>query len=307
MTTARKPRTHEFYARATRMTTLGRHAALVDQLSDDLDELVRVIQGLIIYDAVASDFYGCELSEERQHAIHIRPIEHVLDGILALDGRPLSVARPPERRLAGRCHHFVRLLVAILRAKGVPARMRCGFGAYFTSDSFEDHVVCEYWNQIERRWVLVDPQFDEIFCKRLDLAHNHLDVPRDQFLVAGDAWQRCRSGNADPARFGIGFAQQYGLWFIAGSLVRDVAALNKDELLPWDVWGAQPKPDHTMSDGQLAFFDELAVLTRDPDKSFDELRKRYNSDERLQVPATVFNAILQRREAVYSDPQEPAA
>jgi hypothetical protein len=43
------------------------------------------------------------------------------------------------------------------------------------------------------------------------------------------------------------------LWFVAGSLVRDVAARNKVELLPWDAWGAQPQPDETLDDDQLAF------------------------------------------------------
>jgi hypothetical protein len=286
----------EFYARASAMTAVGRHAALVEALPSDVDGLVRVMQGLIIYDAVASEFYGCELSEERQRSIHIRPVEEVLDGILALDPGPLSAARPPDRRLAGRCDHFSRLLVAVLRAKGVPARVRCGFAAYFNPGYFEDHMVCEYWSAGERRWVLVDPQFDEVFRERLRIGHDHLDVPRDQFIVAAQAWERCRSGAADPARFGIGFAQHYGLWFVAGTLVREVAALNKVEVLPWDVWGAQPRPDQTLQEDQLAFFDELAALARDPDDSFDELRERYEADGRLQVPTTVFNAILGRAE-----------
>jgi Transglutaminase-like superfamily len=298
MTKATTRRTREFYARATAMTAVGRHAPLVVELPDDTDELAAVTQGLLIYDAVASDFYACELSEDRQSAIHIRPVEEVLDGILALDERPLSVARPPERRLAARCHHFVRLLVAILRAKGIPARVRVGFGAYFNPGHFEDHVLCEYWRGDEQRWVLVDPQFDQIWRERLSIGHDHLDVPRDRFLVAGEAWERCRSGAAEPARFGIGHTEMYGLWFVAGSLVREIAALNKVEVLPWDAWGAQPHPDETLSDDQLAFFDELAALTRDPNQSFDELRERYEADHRLRVPGTVFNAIRGRREAI---------
>jgi hypothetical protein len=146
--------------------------------------------------------------------------------------------------------------------------------------------------------VLLDPQFDEVFRERLGIGHDHLDVPRDQFIVAAEAWERCRSGAADPARFGIGFAQHYGLWFVAGTLVREVAALNKVEVLPWDVWGAQPQPGQTLREEQLAFFDELAALARDPDDSFDELHERYEADGRLQVPTTVLNAILGRPEPI---------
>jgi hypothetical protein len=29
-----------------------------------------------------------------------------------------------------------------------------------------------------------------------------------------------------------------GLWFVAGNLLRDAAALNNMGMLPWDAWGA---------------------------------------------------------------------
>jgi hypothetical protein len=123
-------------------------------------------------------------------------------------------------------------------------------------------------------------------------------VPRDHFLVAADAWTQCRKGKADPAKFGIEFVKLRGLWYIAGNLVRDLAALNKVEMLPWDVWGAQPRPDEALNDDQLAFFDRIAALTREPDESFDESRKLFEGDERLKVPGEVFNSLLNRSEAI---------
>ena len=30
-----------------------------------------------------------------------------------------------------------------------------------------------------------------------------LDVPHNRFAIAGDAWARCRAGEADPMKFGI--------------------------------------------------------------------------------------------------------
>jgi hypothetical protein len=65
-----------------------------------------------------------------------------------------------------------------------------------------------------------------------------------------------------------------------------------------DVWGAMPRPDEALQDDQLAFFDRLAAITRAPDASFDELRGLHEGDDRLRVPATVFNALLNRPEAV---------
>ena len=123
--------------------------------------------------------------------------------------------------------------------------------------------MCEYWNATEARWVLVDPQLDDVWQTKLHIDFDVLNVPRDRFLAAGDAWAQCRTGKADPTKFGIGFANLRGLWFVAGNLVRDVAA-----------------------------------LTHEPDASFAELRSLYESDERLRVPPTVFNALLNRPEAI---------
>ncbi len=240
-----------------------------------MGEIVAIIQRLLIYDVVASDFYGVDLPEERSDEIHLRPIEAMIERLMALEAKPLSAPRSADRRLAGRCRDYTVFLVAILRAKGIPARARIGFGAYFNPGYFEDHQVCEYWNQDQQRWVLVDAQLDDVWHDKLGLELDNLDVHRDEFVAASDAWRKCRSGELDPGRFGIGFVDLRGLWFVAGSLVRDVAALNKVEMLPWDAWGAQPPPDHELDDEQLAYFDALAETLRDPDASFDSLRRSF--------------------------------
>jgi hypothetical protein len=89
-----------------------------------------------------------------------------------------------------------------------------------------------------------------------------------------------------------------GDWWIAGNLLRDVAALNNMEMLPWDDWGAMPAPDEPISDDQLMLFDRLAALTQTPDASFAELHTIYADDKRVHVPGTVFNAVLQRMETI---------
>jgi hypothetical protein len=206
------------------------------------------VQGVTLHEYVAGDLYGFRIPDARKRESHIRSAEELLNRILALDARPLSVARPVDKRLIGVCRHFAVLLAAMLRAKGIPARVRCGFGTYFNPGYFEDHVVCEIWNAAKRRWLLADPQFDEVWRKALEIDHDVLDVPRDRFLIAADAWALCRAGKADPQKFGIFKGDLRGLWFIAGNLVHDVAALNKMELLRWDAWCAMPRPGQPLSD-----------------------------------------------------------
>ncbi len=287
-----------YYDRPGMMTSAGKHAAMLGTLPSDVDDLVRIVQGVTLHEYVAGDLYGFRIPEARKNESHIRSAEELVNQILALDARPLSVARPVEKRLIGVCRHFVVLLAAMLRAKGIAARVRCGFGTYFNPGYFEDHVVCEVWSVTERRWLLVDPQFDEIWKKALKIDHDVLDVPRDRFLTAADAWTLCRADKADPQRFGIFKGDLRGLWFVAANLVHDVAALNKMELLRWDVWGGMRGPGQPLTDDQLAFFDRLAVLTHAPDASFNELRGLYEADERLRVPAMVYNAVLQRTEPI---------
>jgi hypothetical protein len=280
------------------MTSAGKYKSLFDELPNEVGDLVSIIQGLVLYEHVASEFYSVEIPNERRSESHFRSTEQMLKRLLELDDKPLTVARPPEKRLVGVCHHFMLLLVAMLRAKGIPARARCGFGAYFNPGYFEDHWVCEYWNAAQSRWQFADPQFDEIWREKLKIKHDVLDVPRDQFLTSADAWERCRAGKANSAKFGIHFSNLRGLWFVAGDLVRDLAALNKTEMLPWDTWGAMPKPYEQLDEAQLEFFDRLAVLAHKPDETFDGLRETYETNDMLHVPVMVFNALLNRPEAV---------
>jgi hypothetical protein len=277
-----------------RFTSPGRHASAFAALPADVAALTEVAQGLIVHEHMAGA-YGFELPPERRATVHIRPVAALLDQILLEDSRPITTPREPANRLAGNCRHYTVLTVAMLRAQGIPARARCGFGGYFGSGAFEDHWVCEYWNTPENRWVLVDAQLDDVLRKALGIGFNVLDVPRDEFVVAGDAWTRCRAGDADPARFGFSPLDQGGYWWIAGNILRDVAALNNMEMLPWDVWGAMPAP-HDPADTEL--FDRLAALTTEPDASLAELTARYDSDARLTVPGTVYNAVLDRSEAL---------
>jgi Transglutaminase-like superfamily len=289
--------TREFYLQSAVMTTPGSYGSLLADLPRGIQAAAGIAQGLVIHEHI-TESYGVTLSEQRRGTVHVRPVAGLLERIVAEDSRPLTVAREPAHRLAGNCRHFTVLAAAMLRDQGTPARARCGFGGYFGSSAFEDHWVCEYWNESAQRWILADAQIDDVQLKLFDVDFDLMDVPRDRFLVAGDAWRLCRNGDADPAKFGLSIVNEAGYWWIAANLLRDVAALNNMEMLPWDVWGAMPAPDEPIDDEGLALFDRLAELTRDPDAACTELTTLYAADDRLRVPATVYNAVLNRPEPV---------
>jgi Transglutaminase-like superfamily len=288
-----------FYAEPAAMTSAGRFAPLLAGLPRDIAGLAAVAQGLLIHEYMVEG-YGVTLSDEERSSVHVRPVERLLELITARDGRPLDVARAPGARLPANCRHFTVLMVAMLRAQGTPARARCGFGGYFTDGFFEDHWVCEYWHAGQERWVLADAQIDGTQREWFPIDFDVTDVPRDRFLIAGEAWARCRSGAADPDTFGLSLVNESGDWWIAANLMRDAAALGNLELLPWDCWGAMPGAYEPIDDARGTLFDRLASLTQAPDDSLAELLRLSQTDERLRVPATVRNALRERDEPLAS-------
>src|SRR5512134_1672750 len=223
-----------YFSQQGPMSDPGVHRSLFENLPTSVPDLVKLVQGVTIH-VFWTERYGFKAPPERMDELQLRSMEKRLARTIELDPRPLTEPRSLEKKLLGNCRDHSLLLVAMLRHQGVPARARCGFGAYFLPDHFEDHWVVEYWNQGQGRWVLVDAQLDELQRDVLKIDFDVLDVPRDQFIVGGEAWQMCRRGEQDADKFGI--FDMHGLGFVRGNLVRDVASLNRMELLPWDCWG----------------------------------------------------------------------
>jgi len=272
----------QYYTNPGIMTDPGKHGTLFDGLPDDIPSLCRIVQGLIIHVHWA-ERYGERLSEERQQETNLRMVWRQLERILELDSSPLTTARPLSKRVVGTCRDYSVLLSAILHHQGVPARARCGFGTYFTPGKGEDHWTCQYWNANETRWVTVDAQIDQFQRDALNLTFDTRDMPGGKFLPAGEAWQLCRAGKADPEAFGI--FDMHGMWFIVGNLVRDLLSLNKIELLPWDGWGLMPEfKQQGFSDEYLELLDRLADLTLAGNEAFPEVRSFYENEERLKPP-----------------------
>jgi len=199
-----------------------------------------------------------------------------------------------QARLFDGLPHDVGGLAEVVQGLMVHEHIAPAYGLTLSPEQHaQAHWVTEYWNEAQQRWVLVDAQLDGRQREMFKIGFDPLDVPRDQFLVAGQAWELCRAGKADPDSFAI--LDMHGLWLIAGNVIRDVAALNNHEMLPWDVWGAMARTDAELD---LPFFDRLAELSHAPDAHADELRAVYQ-DKRIAVPGTVFNAVLNRPDPIH--------
>ncbi len=275
----------DYYALPAPMTSPGEYASLLQGLPRDIPALCRVVQGVMVH-VFHLQRYGLELGPERKAEVQLRSAARILARTRALHDAPLVSPRPPEQRVVGNCRDFTVLLCTLLRHLGIPARARCGFATYFIPGHHEDHWVCEYWAD-EGRWALADAQLDGVQCAALGIDFDVYDVPRDRFLTGGVAWQRCRAGEADPATFGI-FDMQ-GLGFVRGDLLRDLAALNKVELLPWDCWGVILAQEDPMTPEQLALCDRAAEQTLAGIAGFGEMRPFYEESAGVRVPPVIMS------------------
>ena len=247
----------DYYRSHGIITHPGRFMKKYEGLPDDIAGIVEVIHGLFLHIFWAKS-YGVTLTEAQSRHVQSRKISNILSVIDSLDQSELTQARPYKKRFIGNCRDHSVFLCSVLRSKGIPARARCGFAAYFTPGRYEDHWICEYWNSSENRWVSVDPQLDRLQKDTLGIDFDTLDMPGGRFITGGEAWKMCRTGTADPDSVGI--FDMKGLGFVLGNFIRDVASLNKVEMLPWDCWGLMMKDVSKLSAREYALLDEAAEL-----------------------------------------------
>ena len=205
----------DFYQRPSPTSDLGRHGDLVRSFPADAGALGTIVRGLLIHNFAAKT-RGLNFPAERMSHMQTVGAEAILSNVISLDPGRLDLKRPAERRMVGFCYHFALLHCALLRATGTPARIRCGFAGYFEPRRWIDHWVVEYWDG--GAWQLTDPQIGR-------------DLTRDDFQDGPTAWNQCRKGASAPAMYGNG--ELWGWDELRGSLINDVAALNKVEISGW--------------------------------------------------------------------------
>lgn len=164
------------------------------------------------------------------------------------------------------------------RHQGLPARIRIGFAPYLSGPLNYDHRIAEYWDRTQARWVLIDPQIDEITRQSNDaMTFDPLDMTFDrEFYLAGAVWLRCRAEKANPFDFADA-PDDAGFPAIRYCVIQELERLNKIELLGWDDWSHYllTKPEGELSDEDIKLVDQIAELTLDVDKNFGSLQSLY--------------------------------
>jgi excinuclease ABC subunit A len=269
----------DYYLQQSQITDPGRYTYLFDDLPHGVQSLVKTVQGLVV-SLPWEDAYGLDTPRERHLEIYLRTIPEMLKRILELDPSSLVVKRLPEKRKVSLCRDFAVLLVSMLRHQGVPARVRVGFAGYYRAETprYWDHRIAEYWNEELNRWVLVDAMTEEPILERLRFNIDPLNVDRNsQLLLAGDVWQKCRAGKANPQEFGDS-PEDLGMPPIRYALLQEFDYLNKNELVGFDAWHPLiNKPESEVTEEEKALLDKVANMTSQVDSHLNDLRNLYQT------------------------------
>ncbi|MBD0674451.1 transglutaminase-like domain-containing protein [Streptomyces sp. CBMA156] len=275
-----------FYLGQSVFSDPGTHLPRYADLPGIPGQLARIARNLVIHRLEGRLFHHHIPANRLHHDAETRYLDDILDLITDRDPAPLTHPRAPADRFVGVCRDLALLHCSFLRHVGVPARLRCGFADYLGPAGFHaDHVATEYWDD-RRGWLLADPQLaDPRVAADLRVDFDPMDVPRDRFLVAGQAWRAIRSGRAAAGSFGVHPPQEgplNGDWFVAHSTRLDLAALNKTETLAWDTWGtASTTTPHSP-------YDEVAHLTTGP-VDLPSVRRLFTEHDALRTPKTVLS------------------
>jgi hypothetical protein len=267
------------YRQHTAQTDPAEYAPLYDGLPTSLEDLCTLIKQQLMHPLEQGPLRD-SLPEDRVFEdVKYRDVRSMLEGLLALNSDGLVIGRLPAERLMVGCWHHALLLSSILRERGVPVRLRCGYAPYIApgTDLHVGHVICEVWEAEAARWILVDPD-----RRRVDFARSEFEFPAATWLaVSGEQFD---SQNYRAAHL-------RGLQAILLILHLDHRSIVPSESPYWDL-PAIVNEDladlDDIGDERLGVLDRIASLLSDPDQHLSELgnlltdHEYFRNEERVE-------------------------
>ena len=275
-----------YYIEQSKYSSPGKYSNYFDNLPRSVKEVSEIVHGLIVHQEDTEEFYGFKIPSDKKFQPNTRYIEKILEIIINNNDQSLSIERKPRERFIGTCRDFALLTCSILRYKNIPARVRCGFADYFHDDWFSDHWVCEYFDMKNLKWKLVDSELGKEEKQKYQINFDTIDIPRNKFLVAGKAWQLTLENKINSDLLGVKEIGVKGFWFIKADVVRDLAALNKIELLAWDYTDYIDDPFKDInkrSKEEITLINNIASITSKDRVELIKVLQIYDDNKNLQI------------------------
>lgn len=288
-----------FYQKTSLFTDLGFYTNFAKNLPDDIETLCSLLRNQLIHPFDLKDeeernnsnsFYGDMTKIPRTSLIYENDLFPTAIAMMAelLRRNPnFTIERKIEDKLHVCCRETSILLVAILKVKGIPARARCGFThAVSETDGAGDHWIVEYYNELSKEWVLVDPTmaYDQETLDYFEIDYSLIDMPRDKFIFAADAYLGLRNGKYKKEDiYAFSNPKTFGLKAAINELFYDFHSLMNNEIL----FCQSPKylndNNYELSIEEYTELDELAKLMLNPDKNFDAIYYIWENTEKFRI------------------------
>ncbi|MBI5123384.1 transglutaminase domain-containing protein [Candidatus Roizmanbacteria bacterium] len=203
----------------------------------------------------------------------------MLAEIFRRDSKGFTKDRKVEDKIVLTCRHVSILMASILKAKGIPARVRAGFAGYFEGEKVAwDHWITQYWKAKEERWVTIDVD-GSLHRTGFDM----YDIPEGKFEWSSDAWLAVRQSTRDGNYFNNagGFK---GLITIVWQLFWDFHCLMNNEIIYLHHPELATLQNFSKnSEEKLQEIDELAKLMQNPDNNFEKLLKIWETKKEFRL------------------------
>lgn len=284
-----------FYKKTSSYTYLGLYQKMMKSLPDDIKKLCLLQRKQMIHPSIFLNakirnckncFWGdmteitntCLLRED-----DILPTAISMIGELLRKNKDYSLNREAKYKIFVTCRGQAILLAATLKAKGIAARVRSGFAQYPKNNGvYWDHWITEYYNEKEKRWILVDADC----CCNDNLDFNIYDIPRNQFITAAQLWMAFRKDKLHLIKLGhayYGMENTQLIEILTTALFYDFHCLMNNEIIYVHLPKYLKDKKFLLDDDDYIELDQLATAMLDPDKNFHLLEKIWNNEEKFRV------------------------
>lgn len=171
------------------------------------------------------------------------------------------------------------MTASILKAKGIPCRVRAGYAPYFpdTNGQSVDHWINEYWDSKAKHWVIID-----VDGSLHDTGYDMLDLPKDAFDFPGPAWLQIRSNKISGSHFwNAGGAK--GMQVVGWALFYDFHSLMNNEIIYMHNPAYLGPRWNNLTEKNNVELDNLAKLLTEPDKNFTELKRIWETEKKFRI------------------------
>lgn len=289
-----------FYKNTSLFTYLGPYTNFAKSLPDDLETLCSLLRNQIIHPFDLKDekerknknsFYGnmtliptTSLTFEND----LFPTAIAMMAELLRRNNQFTIKRKIEDKIHVCCRETSILLVAILKAKNIPAKTRCGF-TYSVNEvginGAGEHWIVEYYNEKNKKWILVDPTmyYDQETLEYYQIDYSLTNIPRDKFVFAAEAYLGLRNKKYKSEDiYSFTNPITYGIKAAINQLFHDFHSLMNNEILFCQNPKYLDKLDQLTND-EYQELDELANLMLEENKNFESLKYIWENNEKFRI------------------------